>query len=49
MCKDVGKIQVQRYEGPLLAPAYLDDASVWLATESLLSHGVRIMSGGCRR
>jgi hypothetical protein len=50
--KDVGKIQVQRDERPLLAIAYVNDPRVWLPPKSLLNDGMSIVSRGrkyCRQ
>jgi hypothetical protein len=44
--EDIGKVQVQRDEGSLLATAYFNDAFVWLATEGLLNDGMSLVPIG---
>jgi hypothetical protein len=46
--KDVGKVQVQCDEGPLLAIAHVNDPFVRLTTKSLLNDGMSIVPSGCK-
>lgn len=46
--KDVGKVQVQCDERPLLAIAHVNDPFIRLTTKRLLNDGMSIVPGGCK-
>lgn len=47
--EDVGKIQIQRDEGPRFAAAHFNDALIRLTTKGLLDYRMSIVPGGFKQ